>query len=324
MKAIRFTEYGSPDVLQYTDVEKPTPADDEVLVKVVCASPNPYDWRMMRAKPFLVRMDLGWRRPNKHSLGADFSGVVDAVGKNVTDFNVGDAVFGETDGTFAEYTVSHHTHLVHKSEGVSFEYAAAIPMVGLTALQGLRFGNIQRGQKVLVNGASGGIGTIAVQLAKHYGTEVTGVCSGRNIELVCSIGADHAIDYTKDDFTNTGQTYDLIFDTVGNRSAGDLARALSPNGQAAVAGFTTLPHMVGLMLMGALRSRLGDKQVGSMGVAKVLQDDLTTLGDMIEQGHVTPVIDRRYPLRETAEALRYLETKRARGKVVITVDSKYL
>jgi len=324
MKAIRYTEYGSPDVLQYTNIETPTPSDDEVLIRVVCAAINPADWRMMRAKPILVRIESGWRRPKIQSIGADVAGVIEAVGKNVTKFKVGDEVFGEVSGSLAEYTTATVNQIVHKPLSVSFEHVAAIPMVGLTALQGLRFGDIEQRQRVLINGASGGIGTVAVEMAKHYGAKVTGVCSGRNIEMVCSLGADHAIDYTKDDFTKTGQTYDLIFDTVGNRSSKDLARALTPNGQAVVAGFTTLSHMFGLMAMSTLRSMFSDKVIGSMGSAQVVAEDLATLGSMIEQGHITPVIDRRYPLAETAEAIRYLETKRARGKVVITVDPKYL
>lgn len=324
MKAIIFTEYGSPDVLQYIDIEKPTPTDDQVLVKVVSAAANPLDWHLMRADPFIVRLDKGFSKPKDNRMGADVAGVVEAVGKNVTEFKVGDAVFGEVSGAYAEYVAVAPDHLAHKPEHVSFEQAAAMPVVGFTALQGLRdTGHIQAGEKVLINGASGGIGTVAVQVAKAYGAEVTGVCSGRNIELVCSIGADHAIDYTKTDFTKTGQTYDLIYDTVGNRTAGDLARALKPDGRAVVAGFTTLPHMFGFIIASIVRSRFGTKRIGMMDVAKVVQDDLVTLADMLAKGDIVPVIDRRYPLSETADAIRYLETKRARGKIIITVDPSY-
>ncbi len=319
MKAIIITEYGSPDVLQYVDIDKPIPTDDQVVIKVITAAANPLDWHMMRADPFLVRLDGGFMRPKNSRMGADVAGIVEAVGKNVTDFKVGDAVFGEVSGAYAEYVAVSPDHLTHKPEDVSFECAAAIPVVGLTALQGLRKGDIQSGQKVLINGASGGIGTVAVQMAKTYGAEVTGVCSGRNVELVRSIGADHVIDYTKEDFTKMGQTYDLIYDTVGNRTAADYARALKPEGKCVVAGFTTLSHMLGLSISGAIRGQFGSKQIGMMGTAQVVQEDLQTLGEMLDKKDIVPVIDRRYPLSETADAIRYLETKRARGKVIINI-----
>jgi len=323
MKAIIFEEYGSPDVLQYTDIEKPTPTDDQLLVKVLAAAANPLDWHMMRADPFLVRLGDGLFKPKNNRMGADMAGIVESVGKNVTEFEAGDAVFGEVPGAFAEYVVVEPKKMAHKPDNISFEQAAAIPVVGFTALQGLRYGgDVQRGQTVLINGASGGIGTVAVQMAKHYGAEVTGVCSGRNIELVCSLGADHAIDYTKEDFTKTGTQYDVIFDTIGNRTSSAYARALNPDGRCVIAGFTTMLHMFPLMLMGALRSKFGSKQIGSMGVANPNKDDLQILANMLQNEQIVPVIDRRFPLSDTADAIRYLETKRARGKVIIQVDAR--
>ena len=322
MKAIIYTEYGSPDVLQFTEVEKPTPKENEVLVKIHAASANPLDWHLMRAEPFIARMGNGWRKPKNPKLGADIAGTVEAVGSSVTEFQPGDAVFGSPDGLggFAEYACATEKSLVLKPENVSFEQAAATPVVGLTAIQGMRdTGQIQPGQKVLVNGASGGIGTFAVQYAKSIGAEVTGVCSTRNLELVRSIGADHVIDYTKEDFTRNGQQYDLIYCTIGNRSANDYSRALTPNGICSIAGFTTLLRLFEHIIVGAWISKTSDKKLGLMGTAQTRKDDLLIIRDLLESGKVIPVIDRCYPLSETAEAIRYLETSRARGKVIITV-----
>ena len=317
MKAILFTEYGSPDVLQYKDVEKPVPGDNEVLIKVYAASANPLDWHSMRGAPIVARLEFGLQKPRDPRLGADVAGRVEAVGKNVTQFQIGDEVFGDIfKGSFAEYACTSEKLLAAKPANSSYEAAAAVPVAALTALQGLRDkGQIRSGQKVLINGASGGVGTFAVQIAKSYGTEVTGVCSTRNLELVRSIGADHVIDYTKEDFTNNGQRYDLIFDTIGNLSVSGCQRALSPNGICAIAGFTTMFHLFQVMLFGG-------KKVGMMETAKADKKDLLFIKELLETGKVVPVIDRTYKLNETAEAIRYLETSRARGKVVITVEHK--
>ena len=321
MKAIRFNKYGSPDVLELIEVETPTPNENQVLVKVIAASANPLDWHRMEGKPFLARMGEGLLKPQNPKLGADFAGRVEAVGKNVTEFKPGDDVFGSVgSGGFAEYVCAREKSIVVKPANLSFEAAAAAPVVGFTALQGLRdTGQIQAGQKVLVNGAAGGVGTFAVQIAKAFGTEVTGVCSTRNLDLVRSIGADHVIDYTGEDFTRTGQRYDLIFCAIGNRSALDYRRALKPQGRCVVAGFTSLPRFFANMILGPVISRGGEKKVGGMGMAKTNKEDLLLIKDLLETGKVVPVIDRRYPLSETAQALRYLEKGHARGKVIVTV-----
>ena len=317
MKAIVYTEYGSPDVLQFKDVEEPAPRDNEVLVKVHAASANPADWHLMRAEPFLARLANGLLKPKNTKLGADVAGQVEAVGSNVTQLQVGDEVFGEMSlkelGAFAEYVCAPEELLALKPARMTFEQAAAVPLAAFTALQGLRDkGQIQPGQRVLINGASGGVGTFAVQIAKSFGTEVTGVCSTRNLDMVRSIGADHVIDYTQADFTQTGQRYELIFDAVGNRSVSDYKRALSHNGICSVAGFTSLSRLFQIML-------LGGKKVGMMKTAKANKEDLVFIKDLLEAGKVVPVIDRCYPLAETAEAIRHLETGHARGKVIITV-----
>ncbi len=324
MKAIVYTTYGSPDVLQLNDVEKPTPKDNEVLVKVYAASANPLDWHLMRAEPFLARFANGLLKPKNTKLGADVAGRVEAVGRNVTQFQVGDEVFGAISinelGGFADYVCAPEELLVLKPTKMTFEQAAAVPIAAFTALQGLRDkGKIQPGQKVLINGASGGVGTFAVQIAKSFGTEVTGVCSTRNVDMVRSIGADHVIDYTQADFTKNGQQYDLIFDAVGNRSVSDFKRALRPNGICAVAGFTTLARLFQLLFLGAWVSKTGSKKIGLMETAKPNKKDLVFIKELLEAGKVVPVIDRRYPLREVPEALRYLEEGHARGKVVITM-----
>jgi NADPH:quinone reductase-like Zn-dependent oxidoreductase len=317
LKAIVYTTYGSPDVLQLKDIEKPTPKDNRVLVKVHAASANPADWHLMRAEPFLARFANGLLKPKNTRLGADLAGRIEAVGSNVTRFRIGDAVFGELPldamGSFAEYVCISEELLALKPDKLTFEQAAAVPLAAFTALQGLRDkGQIRPGQRVLVNGASGGVGTFAVQIAKSFGTEVTGVCSTRNLDMVRSIGADHVIDYTQTDFTNTGQRYDLIFDAIGNRSVSDLKRALTPNGICSVAGFTSLSRLFQTMFFGG-------KNVGLMETAKANQADLVFIQGLLEAEKVVPVIDRRYPLSETAEALRYLEAGHARGKVIVTI-----
>jgi NADPH:quinone reductase-like Zn-dependent oxidoreductase len=322
MKAILVPKYGSPDVLQFTEVEKPVPNDDQVLIKIVAAAANPLDWHGMRGEPFLVRMGGEFRRPKDPRLGADIAGRVEAVGKNVTEFRPGDEVFGALGvGGFAEYVCSREKSLALKPANVTFAQAAAVPVVGFTAIQGFRHaGGIRAGGKVLINGAAGGIGTFAVQFAKSCGAEVTGVCSTRNLELVRSIGADHVIDYTREDFTRTGPRFDLIYDAIGNRSVFDYRRALKPGGTCVIAGFTSLPRMFGHMLLGPLVSKRGEKKVSMMGISNADKADLLTIKDLLETGKVVPVIDRCYPLQETAEAIRYLETLHARGKVIIAVE----
>ena len=318
MKAIVYTKYGSPDVLQLKEVEKPAPRENEVLVKIYAASTNAADWHLMRAEPFLARLENGLLKPKNTKLGADIAGRVEAVGRNVTQFQVGDDVFGGMPlnelGGFAEYVCANEDALALKPARLKFEQAAAVPLAAFTALQGLRDkGQIQPGQKVLINGAAGGVGTFAVQIAKSFGTEVTGVCSTRNLDMVRSIGADHVIDYTQEDFTQTGQRYGLIFDAVGNHSVSDYKRALSTNGICAVAGFTSLSLLFQVML-------LGGKKIGMMETAKGNKKDLLFIKELLEAGKVVPVIDRTYPLSDVPEAIRYLETGHARGKVVITVE----
>ena len=325
MKAIVYTQYGSPDVLHLTEVEKPTPKDDEVLIKVQAASANPADWHTMRATPFLARLVNGFFKPKNSRLGADVAGRVEAIGRNVTQFQVGNEVFGcmalNELSSFAEYVCAHEAAAVAlKPANVTFEQAAAVPLAAFTALQGLRDkGQIHAGQKVLINGASGGVGTFAVQIAKSYGAEVTGVCSTRNLEMVRSIGADHVIDYTREDFTQNGQQYDLIYCAVGNRSISDYQRALKPQGVCVIAGFTSLRRLFEHMILGPRKSKAGGQQVGLMPTMKPNKQDLVFVKELLEAGKVIPVIDRHYPLSETAEAIRYLETGHARGKVSITV-----
>jgi NADPH:quinone reductase-like Zn-dependent oxidoreductase len=275
----------------------------------------------MRGEPFLARMGEGYLKPKNPTLGADIAGQVEAVGKNITGFKPGDAVFGAVGtGGFAEYVCTREKNLALKPDNISFEAAAAVPVGGLTALQGLRdTGQIQAGQKVLINGASGGVGTFAVQIAKSYGAEVTGVCSTRNLDMVRSIGADHVIDYTRDDFTRNGQYYDLIYDAIGNRSAVAYRRALKPQGKCVIAGFTSLLRLAEQLILGKLLSRAGDRQVVFMGMAKVNKQDLDILKQLLETGKIIPVIDQCYPLSETADAIGYLEKGHARGKVIINV-----
>ncbi len=321
MQAIIITNYGPPEVLQLKEVEKPTPKDHQVLVKVYAASANPLDWHRMRGAPFLVRLGEGLRKPKNPLLGADIAGCVEAVGSDVTEFQPGDDVFGVSVGGFAEYVCAADTKVARKPANLSFEAAAAVPVAAFTALQGLRDkGQIKAGQKVLINGASGGVGTFAVQLAKAFGAEVTAVCSTRNLDLVRSIGADHVVDYSREDFTKHGQLYDLLYDAVGNRSVSDYKRVLSPQGMCVIAGFTTLPRLVEHIVLGPLMSKAGSKQISLQGLATTHKQDLLAIKELLEAGKVVPVIDRCYPLREVPEAIRYLEQGHARGKVVITLE----
>jgi len=319
MKAIVYTEYGPPDVLKIDEVEKPTPKDKQVLIKVHAASINAADWRGMRY-PILDRLiGGGLLKPKNTRVGSDVAGRVEAVGENVKQFRPGEEVFGCAKGAFAEYVLAREAYLALKPANSSFEKAAAVPVAALTALQGIRYaGGIRPGQKVLIQGASGGVGTFVVQLAKSFGAEVTAVCSPRNLDMARSIGADHVIDYTKEDFTRNRQCYDLIFAVNGYHSLSDYKRALNPQGIYVCAG-GTLPQIFQAMLLGSLVSKNGDKKMGNMGIAKVNQEDLVTLGELLEAGKIVPVIDRGYPLSEIAEAIRYVEEEHAQGKVIITV-----
>jgi NADPH:quinone reductase-like Zn-dependent oxidoreductase len=324
MQAIIQNEYGSPDRLELKEIDRPVVNDDQVLVRVHAASVNPLDWHFMRGTPRFGRLVMGLRKPKNKVLGADMAGRVEAVGKEVTQFQPGDEVIGDSFehglGAFAEYVSIAETAIVLKPTGVSCEDPAAMPTAAVTALQGLRDkGKIQPGQKVLINGASDGVGTYAVQIAKSFGAEVTGVCSTKNVEMVRSIGADHVIDYTREDFTQNGQGYDLVIDAVGNRSVSDLKRALSPGGTCVIIGFTSLGLLFQAAFLGAWMSLVGSKKIGLMGSVKPNQKDMDFMKDLVDSGEVTPVIDKRYPLSEVAEAIRYLEDGHVRGKVVITV-----
>jgi NADPH:quinone reductase-like Zn-dependent oxidoreductase len=322
MKATVYDRYGSPEVLELRDIDTPVVKDDQVLVKVHAASVNPLDWHNMRGVPYLMRAAGGLAKPKNTGLGADVAGRVEAAGRNVTQFQPGDEVFGMSIRTLAEYVCVSELGVVRKPANLTFEQAAAVPVAALTALQGLRDkGQLKPGQKVLVNGAAGGVGTFAVQIAKSFGAEVTGVCSTRNVDLVRSIGADQVIDYTQEDFTRTGQTYDLIFDAAGYRSLSDCRRVLSPNGILVMcgAGDGRSSLRIGARMLNALLlSRFGRQKFVSF-MAKRNSDDLVVLSELIEAGKLMPVIDRRYPLSEVPDAIRYLEEGHARGKVVITV-----
>jgi NADPH:quinone reductase-like Zn-dependent oxidoreductase len=317
MKAIVFHKYGSPDVLKCEEIERPTAGDDEVLIKVRAAALNPYDWHFMRGMPYLIRIMVGLRRPKVTRLGFDVAGHVEAAGRKVTQFKPGDPVFGGCAGlragAFAEYACTSESALAMKPHNVTFEQAAAVPMGALTALQGLRDkGHIKPGQKVLVNGAAGGVGSIAMQIAKSFGAEVTGVCSTRNVDLVRSIGADQVIDYTQQDFTKSGHRYELILDAVGNRPLSAMRRILSSNGILVMAGGEAGRWM-------SVLSRFGSQKFVGL-LARSSKEDLTIMHDLMATGKVTPVIDRRYKLNEVPEAMRYLEEGHARGKVVISLE----
>jgi NADPH:quinone reductase-like Zn-dependent oxidoreductase len=316
MKAFMWEKYGPPETLRLAEVEKPAPDADEVLVKVLALSVNPADWHSMRGKPLFSRATLGLLRPKHKILGVDIAGQVEAVGQGVTRFKPGDEVYANLlahgYGGFAEYVSVPVDAMSLKPAKLSFEEAAAVPMAAVTALQGLRHhGEIKPVQKVLINGASGGVGSFAVQIAKSYGPEVTAVTSTRNIELVRSLGADHVVDYTTTDFARSGGRYDLILDTVGNRSVPDLRRALAEGGKAAVTGFTSVGRLMAVSLRGG-------KDIGMVS-AHVTTKDLDLLSELIEAGKVRPEIDRRYPFAEIRAAIAYLEQGHARGKVVVGV-----
>lgn len=321
MKAIVYHKYGPAEVLQLEEFEKPAPKEHQVLIKVHASSINAVDYRMMRANPIFIRLvGDGFLKPKNPHLGADVAGTVEAVGENVEQFRPGDEVFGWAHGAFAEYVLARESHLALKPANQSFEHAAALPVGALTALQGLRdTGGIKPGQKVLIQGASGAVGMFAVQLAKYFGAEVTAVCSTRNLEMARSIGADHMIDYTREDFTRKPQRYDLIFAVNGYHSLAAYKRALSPQGKYVCAG-GTMPQIFQALLLGSLFSEKGGRKLGSMGIAKVKQEDLITLGELLEASKIVPFIDRCYSLSETAEAMRYVEDTHPQGKVVITVE----
>jgi NADPH:quinone reductase-like Zn-dependent oxidoreductase len=329
MKAIVYHEYGSADVLKCEEVEKPVPKDNEVLIKVRAASVNPLDWRLMEGNPRFLRLFNGLSKPREGRPGVDVAGEIEAVGKNVTQFKPGDEVFGGCSGAFAEYACAAASKVVMKPDNVTFEQAASVNNAGLTALQGLRDkGKIQPGSRVLINGAAGGVGTFAVQIAKTFGAHVTGVCSTRNLDMVRSIGADEVIDYTQKDFTTSdltsNQRYDLILEGVGNHSFSECRRVLNPDGRFIGVG---APHDISVMdllaplIKDVLTSVFGS-QKSVMFIAKSSQADLTLLGELIATGKLEPVIERRYSLSEAAEAVRHVEEGHARGKVIVTVGSE--
>jgi NADPH:quinone reductase-like Zn-dependent oxidoreductase len=316
MKAIVYKKYGPPDVLRLEEVEKPAPKDNEILIKVHAASINSYDWRHLKPSPFFLRfMGGGLRKPKHKILGADMAGRVEAVGANVKGFKPGDEVLGDGGyGGYAEYACVDENKFVLKPANLTFEDAAAMPMAALTALQGLRDkGRIQAGQKVLINGASGGVGTFAVQIAKSYGTEVTGVCRTAKMDLVQSIGADHVVDYTREDVTRIGLCFDLIFDVAAFRSISAYKRILSPTGTYVLAGGS-----MARIFQSMLKGMTGAKNMKFIG-AKVKQEDLLSILELMKAGKVRSIVDKRFPLSETAEAFRYFEEGRTRGKIVIIV-----
>lgn len=330
MKAIVYRGFGSPDILQCEEVEKPLPADDEVLIRVRAASVNPLDWKMMKGGPWIMRLLFGLGKPKVKRPGVDVAGEVEAVGKNVTQFKPGDHVFGACAGAFAEYVISRSvtglkSSLVIKPANLTFEQAASAPVAALTALQGLRDkGRIQAGNRVLVNGAAGGVGTFAVQIAKSYGANVTGVCSTRNVDMVRSIGADQVIDYTQQDFTEGGQLYDILLDCVGNHSFAACRRVLKPKGTFVGVGAPKDVPLSRLLigLIGALVQSVFVSQKMVFFIAKANQHDLTVVRELMTTGQVTPVIDRVYRLSETPEAFRYMEEEHARGKVIIVLPDR--
>jgi NADPH:quinone reductase-like Zn-dependent oxidoreductase len=323
MKALVHDTYGPPDVLELREVDRPAVTDDDVLVRVRAFSVNPAEWHTLTGTPYVARLQAGLLRPKRKVLGVDFAGTVEAVGRNVTQFRPGDEVFGGRSGAFAEFVaVPEERAVVRKPANLSFEQAAAVPIAAITALQGLRDrGKIRPGSEVLINGASGGVGTFAVQIAKALGAEVAGVCSTRNVELVRSIGADRVIDYTQEDFTRTGQRYDLLLDIAGNRSWTECKRVLKPNATLVVVGGPKANRWIG-PLGGLAKLRLAalrSSQKVTFFVASITKADLLVLQELLEAGTVTPVIDRRYGLGEVADAFRYLGEGHAQGKVVVSV-----
>jgi NADPH:quinone reductase-like Zn-dependent oxidoreductase len=322
MKAIVNAKYGSPDVLELKDIEKPTPKDNEVLIKVYASSVNAGDWHLLRADPFLVRLMFGLFSPRTKILGADVAGRIEAIGKNIKQFKPGDEVYGDLSvhkmGGFSEYAIVKEDTLALKPTKISFEEAAAVPSAGVTALQGLRdHGHIQAGQKVLINGASGGVGSFAVQIAKSFGAEVTAVCSTRKVDIVQSMGADHIIDYQKEDFTQNGKQYDLILAANGYNRISDYSRSLNPQGRYVMAG-GSMKQLYDVALKGSFMSKKGGK-VFTNYINKPNQKDLIFLSELLESGKIKPVIDKVCTLAEVPEAIRYIEDGKAKGKVVIGI-----
>lgn len=322
MKAIVYYNYGAPDVLRYEELEKPTAGDDEVLIKVRAASVNPADWHFMRGTPYLMRMQAGLRKPKVTRFGIDVAGQVEAVGKGVTKFKPGDEVFGSCRGACAEYACASQSKLAIKPDNVSFEQAASVPVAALSALQGLRDkGRLQPGQRILINGAAGGVGTFAIQIGKWLGAEVTGVCSSRNVEMVRSLGADHVVDYMREDFTRSGERYDIFLDCIGNHSLSACRRVLNSKGIYIIVGAPSgrwirpFPRAIGAVVW----SRFVSQKL-LMFVAKVGGGDLTIMSELVKTGKVMPVIDKTYRLSEVPEAVRYLEEGHARGKVVVSME----
>jgi NADPH:quinone reductase-like Zn-dependent oxidoreductase len=326
MKAAVYRRYGPPDVLRVTEIPKPVPKDGEVLIKVCAASINAYDWHLLRAVPFFTRFSSGLFKPRNQVLGADIAGVVTSAGNQ---FELGDEVCGCLEscgkgglaaGGFAEYVCAKESVLVRKPQGVTFEGAAALPMAAVTALQGLGdSGQIKAGQKVLIHGASGGVGTFAVQIAKAFGAEVTGVCGSGGVETVRSLGADDVIDYSAEDFIQNGRQYDLILDIAANRTISDYRRALHPKGVCVVVGFSTMGHMLQVWLAGLRSSRADGKKITMLMANNTSQSDLYRILDLVESEKVKPIIDRCYPLSAVAQAVGYVETKHPKGKVILTI-----
>ena len=323
MKAFVYERYGSPEVLELREIEKPIPSDEEVLVRVHATSVNPVEWHTMTGL-FLARLTGGLLKPKETRLGVDFAGVVEAVGKNVKDFQIGDEVFGGRNGAFAEY-VCVRKAIALKPTNISFQQAAALPVAALTALQGLRdHGKIRPGSKVLINGASGGVGTFAVQIAKALGAEVTAVCSTPNVELAKSLGADQVVDYTKEDFTRSGQRYDLLLDIAGSRSWSQYKRILTKDAILVIVGAKTKNRIIGPLnhVINLKLASLGASQKVAFFIAQFKREDFAVLRELVETGKVTPVIDRQYEFDELPEAMRYLGTGHARGKIVVTMTAK--
>ncbi len=321
MKAITYTQYGPPSVLRLQDISKPVPKPDQLLVRVRAAAVNPYDWHFLRGLPYFMRLISGIRAPRRPTLGADFAGEVEAVGSKVTEFRPGDALFGFADGTFAEYVVAKPKQVALKPDGVSFEQAASLPIAGITALQGLRdVGKLQPGQRALIVGASGGVGTFAVPLAKHFGAHVTGVCSTRNLELVRSLGADHVIDYTQEDWTTSPEPYDLVLHLAGRDSPGRCRTVLTPKGSLILSSGDSDNRWLGPLgsVLGALLLSPFVGQKLTMVNAKPRTADLEALAAYVADGTMTPILGESYPLAETAQAMAQIETAHTRGKILIT------
>jgi NADPH:quinone reductase-like Zn-dependent oxidoreductase len=323
VQAAIYHRYGSPDVIELREIPKPTPTEEQVLVRVHAASVNPYDWHFLRGVPSFFRLFIGVRKPRLPRLGADVAGIVEAVGARVARFKVGDAVFGTAKGSFAEYACAVASQLAVKPQEISFEQAACLPIAGITALQGLRDkGEVQTGETILINGAAGGVGSLAVQIAKSLGARVTGVCSTTNLGLLRSIGADEVIDYTHEDFAQTCQQYDLLFDLVGNRPLADCLRVLHPHGIYIACGGggpdRSSWNLLAELFTNAVQSRFVSQKMPGL-LAKINPQDLIILADLVRRGSVIPLIDRTYSLGEIAAAARHVESGHARGKVVITI-----